>query len=202
MIKVTPNIIARIDDVAHQIGPPEPDKLGPFPGAMLGPYCAELCESPIEVLFLASFINLGAFDHGFTLTPEPLPRKRYGKRAELLRDIEAQKVGAVIAPQVGVGPYRADFIVGFPDAELNGWIVNVECDGHDFHDVTDAQVARDRARDRFFLSMGIPVMRFSGSEIWREPEACVHQIINAFYDAAISASAVAEARAVASGGDR
>jgi very-short-patch-repair endonuclease len=52
----------------------------------------------------------------------------------------------------------------------------VECDGHDFHEKTKEQVRRDKARDRWLQIQGYPVMRFSGSEIYRDSEACCKEI--------------------------
>lgn len=52
----------------------------------------------------------------------------------------------------------------------------VECDGHDFHERTKEQAARDRSRDRRLQSAGYEVYRFTGSEIYRSPLGCARQI--------------------------
>lgn len=83
--------------------------------------------------------------------------------------------------QVRLGPYVVDFLV---EAAL-GIFVIVECDGHDFHDRTKEQAARDRSRDRFLLAAaGTSTVRFTGSEIWRDAELCaaeVEKIIDTLY---------------------
>lgn len=51
-------------------------------------------------------------------------------------------------------------------------VLALECDGHDFHERTKEQAARDRSRDRFLQSKDIPILRFTGSEIHRNPIDC------------------------------
>lgn len=55
--------------------------------------------------------------------------------------------------------------------------VVVECDGHEFHQKTKAQVAKDRARDRYFVERGYIVIRYTGSEIRRNARLCAEQAI-------------------------
>ena len=54
-------------------------------------------------------------------------------------------------------------------------LVLVECDGKEFHS-TDDQIAKDRAKDALAAESGIPLLRFSGSEIFRELDRCVGQV--------------------------
>lgn len=59
-----------------------------------------------------------------------------------------------------------------------GWrSLIVECDGHDFHERTKEQAARDRSRDRWAQDNGYDVFRFTGSEIWRDPWGCGLQVL-------------------------
>jgi hypothetical protein len=53
--------------------------------------------------------------------------------------------------------------------------VAVELDGHDFHERTRAQASRDKSRDRKLTSDGWRVLRFTGSEVNRDPQACVRE---------------------------
>lgn len=73
-----------------------------------------------------------------------------------------------IVPQARVENYRVDFAVqvGMWAGDAPLWIA-IECDGHDFHERTKEQVARDRERDRIMISLGWPVFHFTGSEIFR-----------------------------------
>ncbi len=78
-----------------------------------------------------------------------------------------------LAPQVRVGEYRVDFVFGFGENfdRPNRCIV-IECDGHEFHQKTKEQAARDRTRDRYLSTIYGRVIRFTGSEIYRSPASC------------------------------
>ena len=90
-----------------------------------------------------------------------------------------------LMPQYAIDRYRADFIV-------DGTDVVIECDGYDFHKSKE-QIADDNERERAFVKMGYRVVRFSGSEINKDPEACCREIIeivDALYRKDYSADAV------------
>jgi very-short-patch-repair endonuclease len=55
-------------------------------------------------------------------------------------------------------------------------LVMVECDGKEFHS-TDEQIANDRAKDALAAKSGILLLRFSGSQIFRELDRCTQQIL-------------------------
>lgn len=78
-----------------------------------------------------------------------------------------------IVPQHHVGPYRLDFAVMGEGMRPIG----IECDGHDFHEKTKEQAARDKRRDRYFVGKGWRILRFTGSEIYKSPQSCVREII-------------------------
>ena len=80
--------------------------------------------------------------------------------------------------QVYVGPYRADFIIAIRTLDHGTSFCAVEVDGHEFHERTKVQAERDKKRDRYFHSRAIPVFRFSGSEVWRDPDECVESLLN------------------------
>ena len=54
--------------------------------------------------------------------------------------------------------------------------VVIECDGHEFHEKTKKQAARDKKRDRDMQIAGWTVLRFAGSEIWNDIGACSNQV--------------------------
>lgn len=54
----------------------------------------------------------------------------------------------------------------------------VELDGHDFHERTKAQARRDKSRDRAMAADGVTVLRFTGSEVWRDPDACAKETLS------------------------
>lgn len=53
----------------------------------------------------------------------------------------------------------------------------VECDGHEFHERTKEQAARDRSRDRRLQSAGYTVFRFTGAEIYSQRNMVARQIL-------------------------
>ena len=82
----------------------------------------------------------------------------------------------MLARQVMWGPFTADFVaVGRRDDSC--FAIVVECDGHDFHERTKEQARHDRSRDRYFMKQAVPVLRFTGSEIWKDAEQCLLDIV-------------------------
>jgi very-short-patch-repair endonuclease len=78
------------------------------------------------------------------------------------------RAGIAAQPQVRFGPYIVDFLVG-----SNGKRFAVEADGAAFHDAV-----RDGARDAQLKSqMGLAkVVRFTGSQIYRDADACAQYV--------------------------
>ena len=76
--------------------------------------------------------------------------------------------------------YRVDFYLKL-DQDVN---IVVECDGHEYHEKTKDQARRDRKRDRKLQQISEVdfVFRFTGSEIYNNPEKCVNEIEDAFID--------------------
>jgi len=83
-----------------------------------------------------------------------------------------------IQRQAKIGKYKADFAVQC--ILCPGKTLIVECDGHDFHEKTKQQAAHDKKRDRFMTVSGYGVLRFTGSEIYRDPIGCVREVVGYF----------------------
>jgi very-short-patch-repair endonuclease len=60
----------------------------------------------------------------------------------------------------------------------------IECDGHDFHEKTKHQAARDKQRDRLLQSIGYKVFRYTGSEIHRDAISCAEEVIDTLHSTA------------------
>lgn len=56
------------------------------------------------------------------------------------------------------------------------FFMGIECDGHDYHERTKEQAAKDRSKDRILKVRGLEIIRFTGSEINRDPARCVAEI--------------------------
>jgi very-short-patch-repair endonuclease len=125
----------------------------------------EVVESPIELMLGSAMLLSGMLLDGT------------GTRGRRFFSLPGTGPAAVIevVPQYEWGKYRIDFALF-----CEGFVapVFVECDGHDFHERTKEQAARDRSKDRAIQEAGISILRFTGSEIYRDPEGCVTQIIH------------------------
>lgn len=74
--------------------------------------------------------------------------------------------------------YRVDFLICEVGTEGNTDLLQlvIECDGHDFHEKTKLQAQRDKKRDRDLQLAGYRVLRFTGSEIFKEPRKCANEV--------------------------
>ena len=73
--------------------------------------------------------------------------------------------------------YRIDFILYFWNALGTADIsIAIELDGHDFHERTKEQAKRDKQKDIFLQKNGYLIARFTGSEVYNDPEDCVNQV--------------------------
>jgi hypothetical protein len=148
------------------------------------------CESPIEKLLFASFVS-------FSISPPSCIRWKTlnsGTHGDSIQDMFSFIEGvntnmcvwdAFIVPQVSLMSYRVDFAVFHMlvscirrtgELKKKYSVLAIECDGHDYHERTKEQADRDRKRDRCLLSANIPVMRFTGSQIWKDATACALEV--------------------------
>ena len=95
-----------------------------------------------------------------------------------VKDIVNETRGASIfdfSTQYKVDRYRVDFLCKYMDREYI-----IECDGHNFHEKTKEQVIYDKKRERFLISTGRKVLRFSGTEILNESYKIVDELCEFF----------------------
>lgn len=119
------------------------------------------CESPIEAALGAAILL------GMRMTSERIDLITQDNEQSATSDI-------VLIPQYKWRNYRVDFALKY-----DGRLVFIECDGHDYHERTKEQAARDRSRDREMILAGITVLRFTGTEIYNDPAACSIQALTA-----------------------
>lgn len=80
--------------------------------------------------------------------------------------------------------YRCDFKVSIDNVgdlstdKCKSADVLVECDGHDFHEKTKAQVEYRNKRDLELKKAGYDILHFSGSQIYKDPIKCANEIID------------------------
>ena len=91
------------------------------------------------------------------------------------------------------GKYRIDFAVSldekfFIDEKYHSAstesllksppLIGIEIDGHDWHEKTKEQVQYHKERERFLIANGWKLIRFTGSEVYRDPAKCVDEAID------------------------
>jgi len=132
---------------------------------------SELAESPIEKLLLAHLIHpstLAEFEASIDVLRPP---------SGLVAHTEPPPIrGIWLYPQITIGDYRVDFLLRSTLHGKSSHLI-VECDGHDFHEKTKEQAARDKARDRYLVSQGYRVIRYAGSEIYRDAAQVAYEAI-------------------------
>lgn len=76
--------------------------------------------------------------------------------------------------------FYPDFNIEVVNLDYREIVANVfiEIDGHQFHEKTKEQVRHDKARERALLSHCDGIVRFSGSEVYRDSDACAEESIN------------------------
>lgn len=136
-------------------------------------------ESPIERLFvLGLFCLIEMHDYDFIPIEDCEVWEGDGETIrQEVRDKLKKRGMMLIQYQHKLLDWRADFVLSCPS--ISTAKVIVECDGHDFHERTKEQAARDRKRDRAAQAAGYTIFRFTGSEIYRDPMACSEAALNA-----------------------
>ncbi len=137
-------------------------------------------ESPIEEVFylaLVMAVRFGEVEYQAVLTATD------DRHFAALMGDDRNRQCLIVQCQKQLENWRPDFVIQYYDygwpARPERWArLIVECDGHDFHERTKQQAARDRRRDRMSQFEGTPVLRFTGSEIWRDPWACAMEVIS------------------------
>lgn len=133
----------------------------------------QACESPIEIKFLQALYEI-APGHGKPIAFEP-----YYLNTVELEGKAPPNPALYVMPQRKIKlskEYRVDFFIVSLDHRRRCQKIVVECDGHDFHERTKEQAARDRSRDRDFTKAGYTVFRYTGSEIHKDPYKCALEV--------------------------
>lgn len=143
-------------------------------------------ESPIEAMLWIGVMRAFLVGAAAPLTTSGL---EFGEGVVHMKDLNGPdwllSIHARPSREIGGHIYRPDILVvergmtgtGRDDEQIEQVItVAVEADGHDFHERTKEQASRDRGRDRTFQLSGIPILRFTGSEIHRDAFGCGKQV--------------------------
>lgn len=135
-------------------------------------------DSEIERLFytaLRSFVSSGAATNVLGMRVAS-----HMEHLEKLMADDSAEYFLLVLPQAQIAGWRTDFLIcatqNGPSGKNSWRKVIVECDGHDFHERTKEQAAKDRSRDRDAQMSGLHILRFTGSEIWRDPWGCAEKV--------------------------
>lgn len=134
-------------------------------------------ESPIEIIMgarLLVFQRWGVGCHPINTDWSP------GSIESVADHFTRAPFELFICPQREIDPYRIDFTILYSKESVLKEIA-IECDGHAFHERTKEQARRDKSRDRELIARGIPVFRFTGSEIYRNAASLLDPVA-AFLD--------------------
>jgi hypothetical protein len=156
-------------------------------------HAAWLTRSPIEEQFLYGLIA-AASTLGSPLLVVREGMAKSGQKWRETKDLTLDDSGLdytkyEVLPQHAHGKMHPDFTVrcstyAHIDREhfpAHSELV-VELDGHDFHERTKEQASRDKRRDRDLSAIGVPVIRFSGSDIYKDPiEHAAWTLMHAFH---------------------
>lgn len=129
---------------------------------------SRLCQSPIEVALGTALVLLDV-------------KRRFPTRNMLVLRVCTDDACSymtstfgdyrILVPQYRWGKYVIDFAYLEPSFRIF-----IECDGHDFHERTKEQAAHDRRKDRAIQAAGVPILRFTGMEIYADPCGCALQV--------------------------
>ena len=134
------------------------------------------CDSPIEQLFLLACLNEDDGEIGSDLDgPDECNHAEAigAPHGQLpIFHIHYIYVYQQFPLELDGRKIRLDFAMFCRDAK-----VAIELDGHEFHERTKDQAERDKSRDRLLQAAGWHVLRFTGSEVWRDAGACAQESI-------------------------
>ena len=118
-------------------------------------------ESPLEAMLLEAFFDSGFFERLEVPSDVVVGSGPFGL---LLQQVTVPSIDK---------RYRLDFAI--IDAAESLYLA-VEVDGHQWHEATPHQVQSDKSRDRKLTAAGWQVLRFTGSEVYKNAAACVREV--------------------------
>ncbi|WP_156410364.1 hypothetical protein [Bosea sp. Root381] len=136
-------------------------------------------DTPIEQLLFTALRAVIAY--GGVSVKEAYFAHDEGHLGRLKSEADYKEDSIFLRTQVQLVGWRVDFLLDAPVLNSAGDIDHwrqlvIECDGHDFHERTKEQAAKDRSRDRAASLAKMTVFRFTGAELWRDPWSCAKQV--------------------------
>jgi len=129
------------------------------------------CRSPMEVRFLRALAT--RIDRA--PVGSAISWRNYLERLAPWTGLGS--VGIAVGYRHETSPFEVDFCVAVVDEHHEGAMVGVEIDGHKWHDRTKRQAGYERRRANSILLQGLRIMRFTGSQIYNEPDRCACEVL-------------------------
>lgn len=126
--------------------------------------------------------QLNETDEGLAQCESPIEQMLYLPLNELANSLINNEYAscASVLPQYpiecGGKKFRVDFLfqVLLKDDYCMKFVI--ECDGHEFHEKTKEQVRKDKQRERYLMSDNHTLIRFAGSEVYKDPYRCAEEV--------------------------
>jgi very-short-patch-repair endonuclease len=83
-----------------------------------------------------------------------------------------EPAGLTLQPQFRFDRFRWDFAI----LKAGKAVLLIECDGKEFHSSPE-RIANDRRKNLCAAAAHIPLLRFTGSEIFRFADGCTHRVL-------------------------
>lgn len=145
-----------------------------MPYAAIGIFGTEKKLSPIGQIFLIAYQTLSSNLKGFIRWNE-----KYGlkKTQECPLAEEMSNIYAQCDDEIDGKKYIIDFVIEFSPIFFNTGIrYAIELDGYDYHSSKE-QMNHDYERERALQKEGYKVIRFTGSQIYKDPFGCAREVI-------------------------
>lgn len=145
----------------------------------------ELCESPIEFQLLSQmmlYANPGIagvmdiYCQVWVYDVDVSSKKVDVRRVDFLIGLNWEFVSTIA---FSGGEYIRELFKKPTWGERFLPFFGVECDGRDTHTSFEA-ISNDKKRDRRLSTLGLPIIRFTGTEIFQEGPKCAQEIVTLF----------------------
>ena len=133
--------------------------------------------SPIEQSFLAAYIITASTLSGMVSWEERFG----GKKHKCPLCAELLNINPQFDVEIDGKTYIIDFLICFaPMLDTNGVSYAIELDGYEWHS-SKLQVNKDYERERALQKAGYKVIRFTGSQIHKDPFSCAKEVIEMIF---------------------
>jgi hypothetical protein len=100
-------------------------------------------------------------------------------RQAMAEQMDVEPALVALVPQLPISEVGdVDFGIFKPSISKRWPLAVVECDGHEFHQLTHEQASNDRRRDRRLQRYRIPFMRFTGTDVVRGSEEFAQEVVD------------------------